>query len=52
MPFFDVHGDQDGRVYPFLADFTARYLEHLGVQPSKNRLAGEEPGVSSVALAP
>eukprot|EP01050_Picozoa_sp_SAG11_P019622 SAG11_NODE_3160_length_2642_cov_3.713608_2_plen_204_part_00 len=39
VPFFDVHGDQDGRVYPFLAAFTSRYLEHLGVAPQKNRLA-------------
>lgn len=39
MPFFDVHGDRDARVYPFLAAFTSRYLHHLGVAPTKNRLA-------------
>ena len=39
VPFFDVHGDEDGRVYPFLAAFTSRYLGHLGVAPAKNRLA-------------
>jgi hypothetical protein len=48
VPFFDVHGDHDGRVYPFLAAFTSRYLQHLGVQPSKNRLASEEPALASL----
>jgi pimeloyl-ACP methyl ester carboxylesterase len=39
VPFFEVHGDHDSRVYPFLAAFTHRYLDHLGVAPEKNRLA-------------
>ena len=51
MPFFDVHGDLDGRVYPFLAAFTSRYLQHLGIQPSKNRLASKEPYISLALIA-
>ena len=31
VPFFDVQGDHDSRVYPFLSAFTSRYLAHLGV---------------------
>ena len=31
VPFFDVQGDHDSRVYPFLSAFTSRYLVHLGV---------------------
>ena len=43
VPFFEVHGDLDSRVYPFLAAFTSRYLDHLGVAPEKNRLASASP---------
>ena len=51
VPFFDVHGDEDGRVYPFLAAFTSRYLGHLGVAPAKNRLASASRTPFLVACA-
>lgn len=37
--YFDIHGDDDNRVYPFLAQMTYYYLRSLGVVTSRNQLA-------------
>jgi hypothetical protein len=55
-PYFDVHGDRDERVYPFLATMTFNYLagQRLHVAPARNRLSVVEGGEHvpwSVAVA-
>jgi predicted esterase len=58
-PYFDVHGDEDNRVYPFLGQMTFNYLHALGVTASRNQLAivrggghvpwGDSPEVNAMA---
>lgn len=38
-PWLDVHGDQDDRVFPFLARVTYDYLKAHNAQPAHNHLA-------------
>ena len=38
-PWLDIHGTQDDRVFPFLAELTHDYLRAIGVQPEHNLLA-------------
>ena len=38
-PWLDIHGSQDDRVFPFLAETTYDYLRSLGVPDSQNLLA-------------
>ena len=38
VPYFNVHGDADERVYPFLAYFTHRILASAGWRSQQNRL--------------
>ena len=58
-PYFDIHGDEDNRVYPFLGQMTFNFLNALGVVPSLNQLAivrggghicwGDSPAVNADA---
>ncbi len=57
--YFDIHGDEDNRVYPFLGQMTHYYLRSLGVPPARNQLAivrggghvpwGDAPAVNAAA---
>ena len=38
-PWFDVHGEQDDRVFEFLTRMTAVYLQHRGASAEDNLLA-------------
>jgi alpha/beta superfamily hydrolase len=43
-PWMDVHGDQDDRVFMFLAEYSARFLRHMGLAPDNNILAVVDGG--------
>lgn len=43
-PWLDIHGTQDDRVFPFLAELTHDYLQSLGVPEEQNLLAWVRDG--------
>ncbi len=43
-PWLDIHGTQDDRVFPFLAQLTHYYLQSLGVPEDQNLLAWVRDG--------
>ncbi len=43
-PWLDIHGTQDDRVFPFLAELTHDYLRSLGVPEEQNLLAWVRDG--------